>query len=757
MSAGTDFLASLQKATLEKAMKPKASAIPVANLSKKAVTGNVSCEKPVTASFLPQSELPEQRSSQQMTNAPQPGNTKMAADLALLLSTAQKTKQVQPDVIERVAEKEKPKEIADSTRGVPMAFISNAAMKAPKQKEGTLRVAAYIRVSTDMSDQENSYEEQDKYFRQLIESNPNWRPIGVYSDYGISGTSGEKRTGFKRIIRHCQEGKIDRILCKSISRFARNTADFMIALRILQKCNVTIYFEKENLDTADPTSEFILTTLAAIAQEESRSISGNINVGNKMRYTRGDIRNVEMYGYRFSGNMVTCESGYKYKDVEIIEEEAEIVRRIFREVADCKPYTEIARDLNRDGIPAPESRYHKKRQQKSKKGQLDSDFAPTWTAGRIRSIASNERYVGDVLAQKTYTADFLTHKVKVNKGEVQQYRVRDHHVAIVDRELYDEVQAVLKLNESMDSGKREGKEHAFSGRLICGNCGRFYSIRNSKTHPIWFCPSTKLPGKAICHAEKIYEEQIIRVVRRAVLERYDLTVQPVHDDVNAADIMSGHFEAEYNGFAPAADGFLVAMIARLENFQRLDFMERDRNFYKRQLSAVSAGLESTRKKMRLVRSQVDVLETRRTLLGDENVDEAKVAEKARIIKELQEKLARQEDEYTKLSEQLEYMESYWEEMEEDYDRREKALQWMKTLPQNREGTMAFLNGLTDEHCKAFILSVTIHSPLNYTIHWFDDTRTDVTMDSLVEDYRYTASYYDGHVMRDRSYRDRYKR
>lgn len=754
MTYGAAFLESLQKATLEKVSKPKASAIPVANITNEAVTGDVSYEKPVTASFLPQSVKPEPRSTQQVAEMP---NSKVADDLAKLLATAQKAKKNEPDVVQQVVEREKPMVVETPSLSPSLGFISNAAMKAPRQKEGTLRVAAYIRVSTELTDQENSYETQEKYFRQLIDSNPNWKPVGIYSDYGISGTSGEKRTGFKRIIRHCQEGKIDRILCKSISRFARNTADFMIALRLLQKCNVTIYFEKENLDTADPTSEFILTTLAAIAQEESRSISGNINTGNKMRFMRGDIRNIEIYGYRFNGEMVTTESGYKYKDVEIVEEEAEIVRRIFHEVAECKPYTEIARDLNRDGIPAPESNYHKKRQVKSKKGQLDSNIGAVWTVGRIKGIVASERYVGDVLTQKTYTQDFLTHKVKINKGEVQQYLVRNHHVAIVDRELYDEAQAILKLNASLRSSKGKITERAFSGRLICGSCGRFFTVRNSNRHPVWFCPSTATKGKVVCQAEKVYEEQIIRVVRRAVLERYDLTVQPVHDNITAEDIMSGHYEATYDGFTPAADGFLVAMIARLENFQRLDFMERDRNFYKRQLSAASASLENTRKKMRLVQSQVDVLETRRTLLGDENIDEAKVAEKAKMMKELKAKAEKQEAEYTKLSDQLDYMESYWEEMEQDYDRREQALNWMKTLPQNREGTMAFLNGLTDEHCKAFILSITIHSPLKYTIHWFDDTKTEVTMDSAVEDYRYTASYYDGHVMRDRSYRDRYKK
>lgn len=183
-------------------------------------------------------------------------------------------------------------------------FISTASFRRTKEKEGHLNVAAYIRVSTDSSDQENSYETQERYFHQLIENNPDWNPIGVYSDYGISGTVKDKRVGFKRLLRHCRERKIDRIVCKSISRFSRNTADFMTALNTLHDNNVTILFEKENLDTADPTSDFILTTLAAIAQEESRSISRNINLGNKMRYPRGEVKNMVIYGYRYNGKML---------------------------------------------------------------------------------------------------------------------------------------------------------------------------------------------------------------------------------------------------------------------------------------------------------------------------------------------------------------------------------------------------------------------------------------------------------------------
>lgn len=266
-------------------------------------------------------------------------------------------------------------------------------------------MAAYIRVSTDSSDQENSYETQERYFNQLIESNPEWNAVGVYSDYGISGTSRENRTGFRRLLRHCKEGKIDRIVCKSISRFARNTADFMEALDALHDSGVTILFEKENLDTADPTNDFILTTLAAIAQEESRSISGNINLGNKIRFPKGEVRNAVIY----------------------------------------------------------------------------------------------------------------------------------------------------------------------------------------------------------------------------------------------------------------------------------------------------LSIESTNKKIRLLKSQVDVMQTRLELLGDEMIDAATIEEKRQLIEKLEQAVAADEESEQKLTERLDYLEEYWEELEQDYDRREKALEWMKQLPAGREGMIEFLNGMTQEH------------------------------------------------------------
>ncbi|MDO5546842.1 MAG: recombinase family protein, partial [Eubacteriales bacterium] len=416
-----------------------------------------------------------------------------------------KAAESQKDIVERVANQHSefsavfgtpasPQTLTVTCPHNPGEFVSVADMNRTSAKSGPLRVAAYIRVSTDSSDQENSYETQDKYFTELLSRNPEWISAGVYSDYGISGTSKQKRTGYKRILRHCKEGKIDRIVCKSISRFARNTSDFMTALDILHEAHVTILFEKEALDTADPTSDFILTTLAAIAQEESRSISSNIRWGIQKRYPKGQVRNYDIYGYRFAegeDSMETLEDGYQIHRIEIVEEEAEIVRRIFHEVEDGMAYADIARRLNFEHIKAPN---HGKTPKKVRgRSTVKEGIETGWTAGMISRIVSLERYCGDALLQKTYTPDFLTHETRKNNGEMPQYLVRDHHPAIIDRELFESVQTVRRIN-AVKFGNKEGKrtERAFSGRLACAECGRNYNVRNTNSYPIWFCPSTAL-------------------------------------------------------------------------------------------------------------------------------------------------------------------------------------------------------------------------------------------------------------------------
>lgn len=604
------------------------------------------------------------------------------------------------------------------------------------KKSGKQRVAAYIRVSTDLTDQENSYETQEEYFKQLLVNNKEWIYAGVYSDYGISGTSKQKRIGFRRILRHCKEGRIDGIVTKSISRFARNTADFIMALDTLEEAGVAVFFEKEGLNTASSANEFILIALAAIAQEESRSISTNINWSNQKRFLKGDVRNQDIYGYRFTNEYIITETGYSYKAVEVVEEEAEIVRLIFQNYTNGMTLTEIARRLNFQNIPHKVSPYEKKRMKNSAKGQLNAGIDEGWTSEKVRLILKNERYTGDVLIQKTYTEDYLTHKVRVNKGEVPQYWVYDHHPAIISMELFERAK---RIRESSVNCCQKGRtSHAFSGRILCGNCGRYYHIRNAKRHPIWFCPSTaKNNGKSICQNEKVYEEQIIRMFRKAVLERFHLTTVSICDNEKSLEILSGHLkrdEREPMLFSGECERFVDQILIRFEKMQQMDFMEWDRTLMKHEIAAAKISAENAYKREKAFLNQKETLETRKLIMNDVNITNEEIMGLEKSAREEREKQTAAQMEGKRLREQLEHMEDYWEDIEMDYEYRSQAIEWMKSLPEGSDGVIEFLNGITDTYVKAFVLSITIHDSLNYTVHWFDDIRTEVQMYSEIEGY-----------------------
>ena len=670
---------------------------------------------------------------------------------------AKKAMESKSDIAQRLIKTESTSEFAAVFQPVQQDtghYISIAEMNRTVSKTGPLRVAAYIRVSTDSSDQENSYETQDRYFTEILTRNPEWIGAGVYSDYGISGTNQQHRTGYKRLLRHCREEKIDRIVCKSISRFARNTSDFMTALNILHDHHVTILFEKEGLDTADPTSDFILTTLAAIAQEESRSISSNIRWGNKKRYPKGQVRNYDIYGYRYAEGknaFETMEDGYEIRRVELVEEEAAIVRRIFQEVEDGERYSDIARRLNYEHIPAPDQ--GKAKRKIRGRTTVKEGIETGWTSAMISRMITLERYCGDALLQKTYTPDFLTHKSRKNEGEMPQYLVRDHHPAIISREQFERVQKIRQGNAARYGNGGKRTDRPFSGRLICAHCGRAYNIRNVSHYPIWFCPTSALNnGKAVCHAEKIYEEQAVRMFRKAFTERFRLLSEPVMDDVKVADIMSGRYGEEEGprcSFDQRADGFVEQIRQRLVNIQKMDFMERDREFLKRQIEALNLTISEAADRRRILVTQRDTMEIRKELLNDELVDDSTLAALDTHIGEEAARIQEAEEEKRRLGQRLTHLESYWEQLEAGHEERDKALEWIKTLPEGREGTIAFLNGLTSTYVKAFALSITVHDPLHYTVHWFDDTFTDVEMYSNIEDYRCTAVYFDGQRMREK--------
>ncbi|MCI8466469.1 MAG: recombinase family protein [Lachnospiraceae bacterium] len=570
------------------------------------------------------------------------------------------------------------------------------------------RVAAYIRVSTDSREQEDSYELQEEYFTTLLSQNPTWISAGVYSDYGLSGTSTYKRFGFQRLLRHCKEGKINRIITKSISRFARNTKDFMEAFHILREHHVSILFEKEHLDTASFFNDFIVTTLSAISQEQSRSISDNLVWSIQKRYRSGDSPNFAIYGYRFvpgKEGIAVSQTGYRYRKLETAPEEAAVIQYIFTAAAAGISYIQIARNLNFRHIPAPA----RHTSSLPKIGKLKKGLCLGWTGPMIGQMLRLERYSGDALLQKTYTTDHINHTVKRNKGERAQYLVRNHHPAIIDRRLFQEVQLLIIKNKNYRQNNPDThKKYPFSQRLICAHCGRYYFTRNRNSNPIWYCPTSGLNnGLRICHSERIYEEQLMRMLRKAIAERYSLIKTPIYDKIETSDVLNGFFENRF--FNQTALSFLGEMQKRLRYVQEKDDFEQAYTLKKHQLLAALSDHHYLRRQS----------------------DHSPLPSKTLDAMEQREK---------ELSESLLCLEQYWKILEKDYEWRKKALLWMATLPPGKKGVSQFLNGLTTEYVKAFVLSITVYDPLHYKVHWFDNSKTLVEMYSNIEDYRMTATY-----------------
>lgn len=374
-----------------------------------------------------------------------------------------------------------------------------------------LKVAAYARVSTDSEDQLNSFESQVKYYNEKISQKLEWALVEVYADESISGTQDYKRSNFMRMIADSMNGKIDLILTKSISRFARNTLDTLKYVRMLKEKNVAILFEEENINTLEMAGELLLTILSSVAQQESETISAHVKLGLKMKQQRG-----ELIGY--NGCL-----GYNYdkenKSISINDEEAEIVRYIFNRYAQGVGSSIIAKEL-------------------TKKKYLTPKGLTTWSDSTVRRILKNEKYKGDVLQGKTYTTDPITHKRVVNMGEENQYYIKDHHPAIIEVELFEKVQQILeKRAGSRGKGKRKGnysRKYPFSSRIYCGFCGTVLTRRNWNSGTknevaVWHCMKFVKRGKQECPKCKAIREKIIE---KCFIEVYQILCNNKGDIIN---------------------------------------------------------------------------------------------------------------------------------------------------------------------------------------------------------------------------------
>ena len=364
------------------------------------------------------------------------------------------------------------------------------------------RVAAYCRVSTKEEEQASSYEAQCEYYTGKIMSNKEWTMAGIFADEGITGTSTKKRTEFLRMIRQCKQKKIDLILTKSIQRFARNTLDCINYTRVLRQLGIGVLFEKENINSLPPDSEFMITMYGAMAQSESESISGNIRRGRQMHARVGTLKVPchRLYGYKIDADGKFC----------IIPEQAEVVREIYERYMSGASFRSLKDWLEANKI----------------KTALGTE---EWSISAIKGILMNEKYCGDVLLQKTFRTDVISKKVIKNVGQMTQYYMPDHHEGIVSREQYNAVKAEMARRSALRSPSKTAvtgrscytSKYALSDRLVCGECGTLYRrctwTSLGRKYSVWRCTSRLNYGTKYCHdSPTIKEEPLQNAILSAI-------------------------------------------------------------------------------------------------------------------------------------------------------------------------------------------------------------------------------------------------
>jgi len=348
------------------------------------------------------------------------------------------------------------------------------------------KVAAYARVSSGKDAMLHSLSAQVSYYSSLIQKETDWQYIGVYSDEAITGTK-EERPGLQQMIADCRDGKIDMILTKSISRFARNTVTLLETVRMLKAMGVDIYFEEQNIHTLSSDGELLLTILASYAQEESRSVSENMKWRIKKNFEAGIPWNGRMLGYRLDGD-----------HYEIVAEEAALVRRIFTEYLEGAGFNLIAQRLNEDGItPA---------------------WGELWHKTTIAKILRQYAYTGNLLLQRTFRDNHITKKSCINEGQLPQYHAEDSHDAIIDMDTFMAVQLEMERREKKPRTPRQ--TYPYTGLMVCAKCGKSYRRKVTATGPVWICATYNTRGKKYCASKQI-PESILEATTASVTD--DLT------------------------------------------------------------------------------------------------------------------------------------------------------------------------------------------------------------------------------------------
>ncbi len=353
-----------------------------------------------------------------------------------------------------------------------VSLIDRAVLPLPKLK----KVAAYARVSCGKDEMIHSLSAQVSYYSQMIQNHPGWEYIGVYSDKAYTGTK-SARPDFERLIKDCKLGKIDMVITKSISRFARNTLDTLTITRELKNLGVDVYFERERIHSISPDGELMLTILASFAQEESLSVSENCKWQIRNKFKNGELANLRfLFGYKISKG-----------EIKIDEENAAIVKWIFDQYTSGTGCTKIAEMLREFGVPTIRG--------------------GKWTADRVRNIILNEKYKGDALLQKKFVSDHLTKALKKNKGELPMYYAEGTHEPIVEKDAFDKATEILEKNrKKARTSRKTPKRYIFTGKIKCMNCGKNYKrkIYNKKIY--WMCQTYAEEGRNVCSSKQIPEE-----------------------------------------------------------------------------------------------------------------------------------------------------------------------------------------------------------------------------------------------------------
>lgn len=481
--------------------------------------------------------------------------------------------------------------------------LSTEELKRKNHKQ--IRVAAYCRVSTDHEEQINSYQVQVEYYTNYINSNPEWAMAGIFADEGISGTQTKKRTEFNRMIRKCRQKKIDLILCKSVSRFMRNTVQCLEYIRELRSLGIGIIFEKENINTMKMSGEFIISLYGSFAQAESESISKNVTWGIEKSFREGKVKYVmdKTLGYRMG------DDGKPY----VIEEEAEIVRRIYRLYLDGLSMQGIANIMQAEGI--------KRRSGSSK-----------WSRANVDFILKNEKYVGDAILQKTFTVDCITHKAVKNRGEKAKYVIHDCHEAIIDRDTYNRTQQELakrgsikkKSNKSKTERGRYSSAYALTDILVCGECGTSYRrvtwTSHGKKQIVWRCISRLEHGSKYCkNSPSISEEKLHNAIVKALNSLYC-------NDGGFLEMMENNIRTVVTG-----ENDTCSEIMRIRT--RLSEIEKARDDMIHLVTSGAVGADSLDKEFESLNSEEEALKEQLSSLENKSADSDEVKNTLIAIRE----------------------------------------------------------------------------------------------------------------------------